>query len=65
MGSFKHAAAADEPRKGFFERWFESMAESRLRHAQHELGGLGPGAENPAGESGRDGTAPERKPGTH
>jgi hypothetical protein len=30
--------STNEPRKGFFTRWFESMAEARMRHVEHELG---------------------------
>ncbi len=29
--------ASSPKRKGFFARWFEAMAESRMRHAEHEI----------------------------
>jgi len=29
--------ATPPKRKGFFARWFEAMAESRMRHAEHEI----------------------------
>ena len=29
--------ASPPKRKGFFARWFEAMAEARMRHAEHEI----------------------------
>ena len=29
--------ASPPKRKGFFARWFEAMAEARLRHAEQEI----------------------------
>jgi hypothetical protein len=37
MAGLKHSETA---RKGFFTRWFEAIAEARLRHAEHELRSL-------------------------
>lgn len=35
MASLKHGQG--EGKKGFFARWFESIAESRMRQAQNEM----------------------------
>jgi len=32
------ASHASRGRKGLFTRWFESIAESRMRHVEHEMG---------------------------
>jgi hypothetical protein len=29
--------ASPAKRKGFLARWFEAMAEARMRHAEHEI----------------------------
>lgn len=35
MASLKHGQSGEK--KGFFTRWFESMAEARMRQAQTEM----------------------------
>jgi hypothetical protein len=39
MANPKHHDSPDAgPRKGFFARWFESLAESRMRQIRNEIG---------------------------